>query len=115
MPTIAKTNLPSGNTKTLINKWASMANGDDGESIGFSQYADKSVQVSGTFGAGGTVTIEGSLDGVNWNVLTDPQGNDLNITQPKIEMVIENTLYVRPRVTAGDGTTSLTVVMLMKE
>lgn len=115
MPTIAKTNLPSGNTKTLIVRWAGMANGDDGEAINFSQYTDKSVQVFGTFGAGGSVCIEGSNDGSNWAVLTDPQGNDLNITAAKIEMVTEATQFVRPRVTAGDGTTSLTVVLLMKE
>jgi len=115
MPTIQKTNLPSGNTKTVVSRWANMANGDDGESIGFSQYTDKSVQVTGTFGAGGSVRIEGSNDGSNWAVLTDPQGNDLNITAAKIEMVTEATLYVRPRVTAGDGTTSLSVTLLMKE
>jgi len=115
MSTIQMTQRPSGNTRTFIATWTPLANGDDGSMVQFSQYTDKSVQVSGTFGAGGALRLEGSNNGVDWAVLTDPQGNDLTITTPKIEMVTEATLYVRPRVTAGDGTTSLTVTLLMKE
>jgi hypothetical protein len=47
-------------------------------------------------------------------VLTDPQGNDLNITTAKIEAISEATRFVRPVVTAGDGTTSLTVFLMFK-
>ena len=60
-------------------------------------------------GSGGTLKIEGSNDGANWSVLTDPQGNDLSFTASKIETVSEITRYIRPNVTAGDGTTALTV------
>jgi hypothetical protein len=115
MSTIQHIKTPSGNTRTIVATWPNLANGDDGETIKFSQYADKSAQVFGTFGAGGSLRIEGSNDGENWAVLTDPQGNDLVFTSAKIEMVTEATLHVRPKVTAGDGTTALTVVLLMKE
>jgi hypothetical protein len=47
-------------------------------------------------------------------VLTDPQGNDLVISTAKIELISEATVYVRP-VVAGDGTTDLTVLILLKE
>lgn len=115
MSTINHTKQPSGNTRTLIAQWENMTSGDVGDAIGFSQYTDKSVQVFGTFGANGALSLEGSNNGTDWAVLTDPQGNNLNITSPKIEMVIEATLYVRPVVTSGDGTTDLTVILLMKE
>lgn len=115
MSTISKTQISTGNTKAVVIAWTPLANGDDGEPIPFSQYTDKSVQVSGIFGAGGSVRIEGSNDGTNWAVLTDPQGNDLNITSAKIEMVTEATRLIRPRVTAGDGTTNLNVHLLIKE
>lgn len=77
-------------------------------------WADRSIQVTGTFGTGGSVRIQGSNDGTNWAVLTDPQGNDLNITTAKIEQVSEITRYIRPLITAGDGTTSLVVTMLVR-
>lgn len=113
--TISHTRIPTGNSRSFVAAWLALPNGEDGEPIAFGQYTDKSVQVSGTFGAGGSLRLEGSNDGVTWAVLTDPQGNDLNLTGPKIEMVTEATAYVRPRVTAGDGTTAITVHMLLKE
>lgn len=86
----------------------------DGQPIEHSRYADRSVTVTGTFGAGGSVRIEGSLDGTNYFPLTDPQGNALDITSAKIEAITEAVRYLRPRVTAGDGTTSLTVHIFFK-
>ena len=41
--------------------------------------------------------------------MNDPQGNALSVQTAKITQVLENTYLVRPRVSAGDGTTSLTV------
>lgn len=98
----------------VIATWAGMAVGDDGERIELANFADRSVQVTGVFGAGGNVRIEGSLDGVNYAPLTDPQGNNLDINAAKIEAITEIVRYIRPRVTAGDGTTLLTVTMLLK-
>lgn len=66
------------------------------------EWADKSVQVIGTFN-GGTVVIEGSNDGTNWVTLSDPQGNALSKTAAFLEQILEATRYVRPRVSAGTG------------
>jgi hypothetical protein len=116
MATISHTRIATGNSKAFVVRWPALANGDSGEAISFSQYSDRSVQVSGIFGAGGSLRFEGSNDnGINWSVLTDPQGNDLNVTLAKIEMVTEVTWMVRPRVTAGDGTTSIDVNLLINE
>lgn len=83
---------------------------DVGARLAFDEYADRSVQVAGTFGAGGSVTVEGSNDGTNWATLADPQGNPLVITTAKIEAILECVRFVRP-VAAGDGTTNLTVLV----
>lgn len=99
----------------FVATWPDMANGDVGAEIEVTPYTDKSVQVHGTFGVGGSLTVEGSNDGVNWAVLTDPQGNDLRITSAKIEFVSEATRFLRPRVDNGDGTTALTAVFFLKE
>lgn len=98
----------------VVATWQNMQNGDDGSPIEFANFADRSVQVTGTFGASGKVRIEGSIDGTNYAPLTDPQGNDLDITTAKIEAVSEVVRWIRPRVIAGDGTTLLTVTMLLK-
>lgn len=114
MPTINHTRAPTGHTSAFVATWAALASGDDGERIPFSQYTDKSVQVTGVFG-GATLVVEGSNDGTTWATLTDPQGNDLLITSAKIEMVTEATLWIRPRVSGGGGTTALNVHLLCKE
>jgi hypothetical protein len=90
---------------------------DDGAPVRGTDYADRTVQVFGTFGAGGSVLIEGTLEEipVNWAPLTDPQGNNLAVTTSKLEAVVEYSGYIRPRVTAGDGATSLTVLLLLRK
>jgi hypothetical protein len=87
---------------------------DSGSPVELPNHSDRSVQVTGTFGTGGSVRIEGSNDGTNYAPLTDPQGNDLNITAAKIEAISEATRYIRPRVTAGDVSTALAVTILFK-
>ena len=94
--------------------WTGLLNGDDGAPIQFGAFTDRSIQFVGTFGAGGTIVLEGSNDGVNYVVLTDPQGNNISKTSASIEAISEATRYVRPRVTAGDGTTSLAAHLFMR-
>lgn len=115
MPTINYAVAATKTSKACVASWANIANGSDGAPLDQSQYTDKSVQVSGTFGAGGNLRLLGSNDGVNWNTLTDPQGNALDITAAAIKFVAEATRYIKPSVTAGDGTTALTVTILLKE
>ena len=118
--------------QAYIVTWTGLLNGDDGAPFVSPNRADKSVQVIGTFGAGGNARIEGSnkqaysmtpgvsgggtltgLTGTDYATLNDPQGNVLDFTATKIEQVLEAPNAIRPRITAGDGTTSLTVVMLI--
>lgn len=90
-------------------KWLLLLNGNDGAPLLIDRRTDRSVQVSGTFGAGGTLVIEGSNDGTNYYTLNDLQGTALSFTSARLEGISEMPLYIRPRVTAGDGTTSLSV------
>jgi len=98
-----------GNDKYWLHTWQGLANGDTGRPVRVSHMADKTVTVEGTFGAGGSISIEGSMDAITWAVLTDPQGNEITLTTEGVEAITENTRFVRPNVTAGDGTTDLTV------
>jgi hypothetical protein len=95
--------------------WTGLANGDDGVPIDWAQWADRSIQVLGTFGAAGNLRWLGSNDdGTTYATLTDPQGNALDITSAKIESITEISQKAKPSVTAGDGTTSLTVVVIAR-
>lgn len=102
-------------SKACVATWPALVNGADGQRLDQSQYTDKSVQVSGVFGAGGNLRLLGSNDGTNWATLTDPQGNALDITAAAIKFVSEATRYIKPQVTNGDGTTLLTITILLKE
>lgn len=94
--------------------WASLANGDSGSAVEMPGSAVRSVQFTGTFGTGGTIVLEGSNDGTNYVTLTDPQGSAISKTAAGLEAIEELTRYVRPRVTAGDGTTALNAYLVVK-
>lgn len=118
----------------LLVVWPNLLNGDTGQPYVCPDKSEKSVQASGTPGAAGSCTIQGSngqafqsvlaggaAAGVapSYASLNDPQGNVLtfaaaDVTANKIEEVLENPLVIRPSVTAGDGTTSITIRMLVR-
>lgn len=101
--------------RVFVYKWLDIPNGNQGDSLGFATYQDRSVQVVGTFGAGGSVSIKGSNDGgTTWAILTDPLGNALTFTAAGLKQIVELTDLIRPEVTAGDGTTAIDVWLLAR-
>lgn len=114
---ISLTNPYGENEGVEVYQWTGLTNAtsDSGSPVALAAFTDRSVQVTGTFGTGGSVRIEGTIDGTNYSTLTDPQGNALDITTAKIETITEAVVSIRPRVTAGDGTTSLVVTMMFKK
>lgn len=106
-------------------KWLAIPNGNNGNPIGAestgvpydqSVFADKSVQITGTFGAAGSIQLEGSNDqGTTWAILNDAFGNTLVFTSAGLKQITECVEQVRPRVTAGDGTTSLNCYLFMRK
>ena len=101
--------------ETWIVKWLTLTTtNDEGEAFEMPSASDRSIHIIGTFGSGGTVHLQGSNDGTNWIALTDPQGNAITKTATFVEMVTELTRYVRPFVSAGDGTTDLDAFLLVK-
>ena len=81
----------------------------------FFDYVDRSIQVTGTFGADGEITIEGSNHGGVYATLNDPQGNALVVTTAKLEQIMEQTLLMRPRGTGGEiGVTDLDVTIICR-
>jgi hypothetical protein len=97
-------------------KWV-LANGDTGRPVSGFQYSDQTIQVYGTFGTGGKIEAQGSNDhqtaGATFIQLTDAGGTPIGILASGIKQIMEHTYLLRPACTAGDGTTSLTVLMCL--
>lgn len=115
MATIAPTINPqvSKAREVIVASWAPMtqSGSDVGAPVSFAEYSDKTFQVFGTFGAGGAVLMEGSNDGTNWSALSNRQGTNMSFTANGLNTSQDKPVWVRPRVTGGDGTTSLTVIV----
>lgn len=105
----------AGDGSVRIITWTPLTTtNQDGSPAEWVAWGDRCVQLSGTFGTGGTIALQGSNDGSNWFSITDPQGNAISKTSAAIEQCTEVTRYVRPYVSAGDGTTSLTAILILR-
>jgi hypothetical protein len=88
--------------------WTAVPNADTGVPMGAGKLADKTIQVTGTFG-GATVTLEGSMNGTDWVTATDANGDPIAMTSAGAALIIENFRFLRPSVAGGGGSTSVTV------
>jgi len=110
------TALPNLQTQATVITWASMANSDTGTPFPIDDYFENVLAyVNGTFGAGGNLRWEGSVDGgTTWVTLNDDTGAALNMTAVGFKVVKEKPLLIRPNATAGDGTTALIPVLVLR-
>ena len=108
-------------SKMRIHAWTGLLVDESGEWLVAPVNSDRSVHVLGTLG-GASVRIVGSNEvGTPSapNILSDPLGNDLVFDAAKlsslkaVEQVLEHTVQIRPEVVGGDGTTSVTVILLV--
>jgi hypothetical protein len=76
-------------------------------------HADRSVQVEGTFG-GATIALNGSNDKSNFRTLNDPSMTPLTFTAAGLRAVLEAVVQFAPSISGGDGTTGVTVSVLLR-
>jgi hypothetical protein len=85
------------------------------DSVDWAEYQDRSVQVTGTFGAGGSAVVEGSNDGVVYLPLTNASGGTaLSFNSAGIKQVLEASRFMRIRVASGDGSTNLKASIFLR-
>lgn len=105
---------PGYSSGVLLVHWSGLLNGDDGDWITVPEHSDIAVQVFGTLGAGGSLSFQGTNEIVatplNPAILNDTrgEGNPMTFTTADLRQCLEAAYRVRPIVTAGDGTTTLT-------
>lgn len=94
-------------------KWENCSTSDTINATQLANLSDKTMTVTGTFNGGTTVGLEGSNDGTTFFDMKDAQGNDISFTAAGMSIVLENPLYVRPKVTSGSSD-SVTVIIAAK-
>ncbi len=75
---------------------------------------DRTLQVHGTFGAGGNLSFYGSNDNMNFAIAKDNTGTALSVTNITVRNVFDGPLFYVPMVTVGDATTNLTSILAMR-
>ena len=115
MAVIAPTIVPIGNRDGSIVRvtWATVTEADTCGPAALPEFADKSIQVFGSFG-GTSVALHGSNDGgTTFAALNIPAGTAIAITTASIKQVLENTEQIKPVLTGGTST-SISVVVLCR-
>jgi hypothetical protein len=111
MPTIPfVTTLHDNRANAQSIVWSPLLLTDDGAPFDLAG-APRSIFVSarGTFGVGGSVAFQGSADGQAWANMIQVNNASAAFTSNLSFGMRGNPRFIRPLVTAGDGTTSLTV------
>lgn len=101
---------PRGDESVYQVVWGPIAAGDTCNPVSYPKLNDVSIQAEGTFG-GGTITLGGSNDGVNYEGLRGPDSVAISFTSAGLKAVLEHTLYTRPILTGG-AAAAVTVSML---
>lgn len=100
--------------------WSGLLQGDDGDPCPIYRDDRINVQVTGTTGTGGTITLQGTLQDLAsspvWTGLKSPDGlvtfSSLSATSQIIH-ITNGPLAIRPLVAGGDGGTNFVVTLLI--
>lgn len=98
--------------RAVYYRWDGLLNADDGGPVELQDFLLGSLQILGTIGAGFNLNFQGSneLIAVNWvNIALLSTQTALGLVIPNIAINVRN---VRPIVTAGDGTTNVSVLLV---
>jgi hypothetical protein len=114
IPTIVR-----DNENMVTFTYTPMANGDDGSPIPpiWSEYSDRSIDATSTMGVGGSLTAQWSNTGVTteYRAATDTTGTAIALTVTNTgKQITEVSKFLRPKVTAGDGTTAITATITIR-
>ena len=93
--------------ESVLVTWLNLANGDQGDPVELPEFSDRTVQIGGTGGntyGAGTITLEGSNNGVDWFALRSPLGTALSaIATNAMHAVLEIPRFMRPTLSGGAG------------
>src|SRR5258706_4000685 len=114
MSLILPTSITTGGVDIIAVQWTPMKFGDTAQPIVSGALVDHSIQCEGLFGAGTNIQIQGSNDGQNYHALTDPYSNTINMGSAQLRQTTEDTVWIKPVISAGDGTANLTITVCIR-
>jgi hypothetical protein len=99
-----------------IIQWTGLLNGDDGAPFTVLPFSGSIMAVvSGAFGVGANVNLEGNCDPVTPNWLVLPTAISWTTAGGSVlKSVVDKPFQLRPKVTTGDGTTNLTCTIVAR-
>lgn len=116
MATVTPTSasVSAGDGSAVLYSWSLTTANADGAPISGVEWADRTWQAAGTWGAA-TLTLQGSNDGTNWFTLTNAAGGTaVTMTANAGAATIELPLWVRPNLTTPGTAAAVAVTMLMR-
>ncbi|KKK95752.1 hypothetical protein LCGC14_2669650 [marine sediment metagenome] len=99
---------------TYLHTWQLSTSDATGDSINHPGASDRTIQFVANTAGGAIVIMEGSHDGSTWFTLTDGQGNAISFTDSGGEMIAENMLFYRPRLSVGGSGADWTVLLFSR-
>lgn len=112
-------NPPGGEYDSTFRRQWLMTAGEEGAAVSLPRHSDRSVQIAGPYD-GATVTIEGTIDGIEWGPLVDQSDNKLQFSSYPagdttiIEAISQAVISVRPKTTGGGAGTALRITLLSR-
>ena len=98
--------------RTLVQiTWSPVLLGDTCAPSSFAHWADRSIEVGGTFTNGAAISLNGSNSGQYYAALNDVTKTPISITSMQVVQVLELTCYAQPILMGGDSNTNLTITM----
>ena len=107
--------------RSVIVASVTLANGDKSTDLELPNYPQKTIEISGTFGVGGTINVRGknitNATPANYFALdvhdSDATASTLTArVAAALARIIQNPRFILADVSAGDGTTSLVVTVV---
>jgi hypothetical protein len=95
-------------------QWTGLLNGDDGAPVELFDFTDGSIEFSGTAGVGLSISWQGGNVAGNYYILNDAQAALITKTAAALEQIAEVCRFMRPIVTAGDGSTNMVATLYMR-
>jgi hypothetical protein len=117
MATVAKTDQLY-NQNHHVTTWTALTTTNaDGAPVGYASNGMGGVtaQVTGTIGAGFSLSIQGSNDGTTWYTLNDQANTAVTFAALGLKTIRDMPLLIRPFVSAGDGTTNVNVILAFQK
>ena len=115
--TAVETRIKEFGNEAFIYTWTALTTTDNyGSPTKLPGWSDRCVQMNGALGTGGQVTMYGSnvvspnlANDDDWFILNDAQGNALTLDTLRGEQIIEVPLWIRPKISGGNGATDLNI------